>query len=119
MNADKIDIYITSGATYCFAISYTILTGDVVASTTQSPAVMTSICKAINDGYIVSQIATGESGYNYYGLTTSKGDWWMIIREKTDFTDVGYKMNKENRQSFVVGWANRATLNYSREFPLK
>ena len=139
MNADKIDVifYTTYGSSDCSGC-VTILTGSSSGgataqevweyvdraitgggTTVQSPATMTAICKAVNDGYVVTQIATSESGYNYYGLTSPKSDWWMIIREKTDFTDVDYKMNKENRQTFAVGWSNRATLNYSDVFPLK
>jgi len=101
-------------------ISRTVTGGTVSGSSTvNSPAVMTSICKAVQQDYIVIQKAQDESGYNYYGLTNIKSPWWMIIQESTDFSDIGYKMAKEKRLSFVDGWANRATLNYGDQFPLK
>jgi len=122
MNADNVNVNISciqfENEYNIFAQSISIYTGSVVASTSQSPEAMTSICKAVNLGYSVVEIATDENGYNYYGLTATNNRWWLIIQEKADFTSVGYKMNRENRQSFVNGWANRATLNYSTNFPL-
>lgn len=85
-----------------------------------SPSVLTTIVQAINKDYVVANQDINNGGYNYYGLTkrVGKDTLWIIIREKTDFTEVGYRQTN-NDAGFAQAWIDRTTMSYSNSVIIK
>lgn len=64
--------------------------------------------KTLTEGSIVVDISESEGGYNYYGRIRTNGEW-VILREKTDGTEIRYAIGGS---SYSTNWTNRTSLNY-------
>lgn len=101
-------IIYTSGTTGLFDVL-----GVSTATSAFSPAVLTMLVKAINEGYTVSLQDISNDGYNYYGLSKNgfKSSVWLIIRENINFTDVQY-CQRNSTDILSEAWTERTILNY-------
>lgn len=105
---------------FIFVIDTTTSSGGSGNSSTQgmSIAALSTMVKASSVGYTLTEYALAESNYNYYGLVKN-GKIWIVIRDKVDLTETDYYQAPKSRQTFGLGWANRATLSYKESVVLK
>jgi len=75
------------------------------------------LCKASNEGYIISTSSYNDNGYNYIGCFHKKGIWF-IARYQENLNEVEYVLVKVKDQTFSDGWTNRTTLNYQLSEPI-
>lgn len=72
---------------------------------------LTVMIKLIIRGYNLSRVDLNNNGYNYYGFL-NLFNIWVIVKEKSDYSEYGYKMGNPGKKSFTNAWNARASMSY-------